>query len=87
MTRQPTARRVSPYLIGAASLALAFVLRLVLDPLLGAVQPLTTFYLAIAVTSWFGGLRPVTVVLPVGYIVADWFLIAPRHVPGLDPPS
>jgi signal transduction histidine kinase/CheY-like chemotaxis protein/PAS domain-containing protein len=71
---------VSSYLIGAASLALATGLRLLIDPILGGLQPYTTFYLAAAVTGWFGGLWPAVVVTLLGCIVANWFFISPRYV-------
>jgi hypothetical protein len=51
MMRQPTVRSVFPYLIAVASLVLAFGLRVVVDPALGNIQPLTTFYIAIAITA------------------------------------
>jgi signal transduction histidine kinase/CheY-like chemotaxis protein len=75
----PAKARVSSYLIAAASLALASGLRFVIDPSLGDREPFTTFYLAIAVTSWFAGLWPALVVILLGYIVADWFFITPRY--------
>jgi hypothetical protein len=50
--RKGMARCISSYLIAAASLGLASGLRFLVDPLLGDTQPYTTFYLAIAVTSW-----------------------------------
>jgi signal transduction histidine kinase/ActR/RegA family two-component response regulator len=83
--RQATARSVFPYLIAAASLGLAIGLRFVLDRALGEVQPLTTLYLAVAITAWFGGLWPAMVVTLLGYIVADWLFIAPRHAGMLHP--
>jgi signal transduction histidine kinase/CheY-like chemotaxis protein/PAS domain-containing protein len=85
MMSRATARSVSPYFIAAASLGLAIGLRFVLDRLLDQVQPLTTLYLAIAVTAWFGGLWPALVVTLVGYIVADWLFIAPRNSLGIGP--
>jgi signal transduction histidine kinase/CheY-like chemotaxis protein/PAS domain-containing protein len=77
--RRAPARRVSPYLIAATTLGLAFGLRFLVDPLLGSTQPYTTFYLAVAVTGWFGGLRPALLVTLGGYLVADWFFIEPRY--------
>ena len=68
----------TPYLIAAASVALALAFRVAVDPWLGQRQTLTTLYLAIAVTAWFGGMRPSLVALAVGLLGADWFLIEPR---------
>jgi K+-sensing histidine kinase KdpD len=53
--------------------------RLLVDPALGSIQPLTTFYLAVGITAWFSGFWPAIVVTLVGYVVADWFFIAPRY--------
>jgi signal transduction histidine kinase/PAS domain-containing protein/ActR/RegA family two-component response regulator len=78
MMRQATGR-VFPYFIAAASLGFAMGVRLVIDPALGSIQPLTTFYLAVAITAWFSGFWPAIVVTLVGYVVADWFFIAPRY--------
>ncbi len=83
MMRRATARSVSPYFIAAASLGAAIGLRLLLDRALGEVQPLTTLYLAIAITAWFGGLWPALAVTLVGYLVAEWLFIAPRYAFGI----
>jgi signal transduction histidine kinase/ActR/RegA family two-component response regulator/PAS domain-containing protein len=87
MMRHPTARSFFPYLIAAVSLGLAVWLRFVVDPSLGEVQPLTTLYLAIAVTAWFGGAWLAMVVTLVGYLAADWFFIAPRYDLGILHPN
>jgi signal transduction histidine kinase/PAS domain-containing protein/ActR/RegA family two-component response regulator len=77
--KQATPRSVVPYLIAAASLGLALALRFAVDRALGNFQPYTTFYLAIAVTGWFGGVWPALATTIVGYLVADWFFIPQRY--------
>jgi PAS domain S-box-containing protein len=72
------ARAGAPYLIAAASVAVALGFRLAVDPWLGQRQTLTTLYLAVAVTAWFGGMRPSLVALALGLVGADWLLIEPR---------
>src|SRR5262252_4955565 len=66
------------YLIGVASVAIALGLRMLLDPVLGDREPFATFYMAIALTGWFGGLGPSLATVGVGYLAAGWFFVAPR---------
>jgi PAS domain S-box-containing protein len=68
----------TPYLIALASVALALGFRVAMDPWLGQRQTLTTLYLAVAVTAWFGGMRPSLVALAIGLVGADQLLVEPR---------
>ena len=47
-----------PYGIAVVSIALAVWVRLLLDPVIGYQFPFVTLFLAILLTSWFGGVRP-----------------------------
>lgn len=67
------------YAIALSSVAVAFALRLVLDPVLGDYQPVATFYLAVLISSWYGGLRPGLLATFSGFLLADWFFVPPRH--------
>ncbi|MBI4658826.1 MAG: DUF4118 domain-containing protein [Verrucomicrobia bacterium] len=67
------------YALAIGSVAAAFAVRLALDPLLGDYQPAATFYLAVLVSAWYGGLRPGLVSLALGLLLADWFFVPPRH--------
>lgn len=73
--RTPFAR----YAVALVSVAVAFVLRLFLDPLMEDDQPVATFYLAVLVSSWYGGFRPGLLAMLLGFPLADWFFIPPRH--------
>ena len=68
--------RYGPALL-AVGVALGF--RLALHPLLGDRQPFATFYVAVAITAWFCGLGPALLVLGLGGLCADYFIIPPLH--------
>jgi PAS domain S-box-containing protein len=71
------------YGFAVLAVAVALLVRLALDRALGDRQPFPTFYLAVAITAWYGGLRPATLALFLGYLAADWYFIAPRGTLGL----
>ena len=56
----------SRYGIAVASVLLAVAARWALHPLLGQRQPFVTFYIALIVSAWFGGLGPSLVALALG---------------------
>lgn len=60
--------------------ALATVARLSLDSFLGQdVLPYSFFYLAVAVTAWWAGLRPALLSALLGLLVGIWLIVPPRH--------
>lgn len=71
-------RSISPYLVALAAVGVAVAVRLVLAPVLspGAV-PFITIFPAVALASWYGGVRPGVIALIAGYLAADWFIIPP----------
>ncbi len=73
----PPVRR---YATACLAVALAFAVRLVLDPALGDRQALATFYVAVALTAWWSGTGPAVAATIAGYLLADWFFIPPRRV-------
>jgi len=66
--------------VSLAALALALVLRWLLDPMLGETMPLVTLYGAVAIAAWAGGLRHAVIVALVGYAACNLMFIAPRGV-------
>ncbi len=66
------------YLIAAAALALALLVRWAFDPILGDLLPFITLYAAVAVTVWIGGWRPALLVTLLSYVAVAWWFIEPR---------
>jgi signal transduction histidine kinase/ActR/RegA family two-component response regulator len=80
----------SPWLgYGSAvlSVALATLVRKILDPVLGDQSHLVTLFLAVIFTAWYGGPGPALAAIGLGYLAAGLFLIPPGGallVRGLD---
>lgn len=78
-----------PYLLGDSTLVrytvaflcvvLTFLIRLALDPVLGDNLGLLTLYGGVAVAVWLAGWRPALVVALVGFLLASYFFVPPRH--------
>src|SRR5204862_4928940 len=71
-----------PLIRYSAAIVLAFLamlLRLSVDPWVGDQYPFATFIAAAAISAWFGGAGPALLTLVLGYLLADWFFISPRH--------
>lgn len=66
------------YGIALISTALATVLRWWLDPVLESHIPFTTYYAAIMITAWYGGLGPSILALVSGALLASILFIEPR---------
>jgi K+-sensing histidine kinase KdpD len=71
-------RQLVRYGIAVATVTVALLARLALDPLLKDQFPFSTFYIAVAVTSYFAGLGPALVSLLLGLVISVWFVIPPR---------
>ncbi|MDF0664548.1 MAG: DUF4118 domain-containing protein [Nitrospira sp.] len=56
----------------------AFVLRLSLDSYLDDRLAYVAFLVAIAVTTWYGGIGPSVVTVVLGGLIANWVFIHPR---------
>jgi PAS domain S-box-containing protein len=63
--------------VGATLLAL--LARIALDPFLGDHYPFVMFWVAVAVTTWFGGPGASLLSVVLGGLAADWFFVTPRH--------
>jgi PAS domain S-box-containing protein len=71
-------RRSSPYLWSVAITGVAALVRAGLGSFLGEHYPLGTFYAAVAIIGWFWGVSPAVLAAVLGYIVGDYFFLAPR---------
>jgi len=69
---------VKSYALSLLALALAVLLRGVLDPLMGDALPLVTLFGAVAVAVWLGGYRPAVLVALLGYVACEYLFISPR---------
>lgn len=74
MARNPYLR----YSVALATVTLAVFVRLLLDPVLGVQYPFATVFLAVVVTTWYGGLRPGLLAVLLGALASDFFLLPPR---------
>jgi K+-sensing histidine kinase KdpD len=66
------------YALGIVALAVAVLLRWLLDPLMGDSLPLVTLFSAVAAAVWLGGYRPAIMVAVLGYLVCHYLFIQPR---------
>src|SRR5215510_11990225 len=65
---------------------LALLGRFALDPILGDHLPYVTFFMAAAVTTWYGGLGSSLTAVALSGLLSHWFFISPRQtlvVPGV----
>jgi two-component system sensor histidine kinase AtoS len=76
---QTVSSLVRQYVIVFVSIAVAVWLRTLLDPLLGDHLPFVTFFVAVMVASWFGGIGASVVALLLGFVAATYFFVPPRH--------
>ncbi|HVF90010.1 MAG TPA: PAS domain S-box protein, partial [Blastocatellia bacterium] len=68
------------YGIAVLSVATATLLRLMLVPLIGAERvPFITYFLAVVVAAWYGGLGPALLVVISGSLLAAYFFIPPEN--------
>ncbi|HKB04165.1 MAG TPA: PAS domain S-box protein [Gemmataceae bacterium] len=66
------------YPIAVAAVALAVVVRLLLDPVLDDGFPFATLFFAVLAVAWYGGFGPAVVATLVGLPLAARFLLPPR---------
>ena len=79
--RSPGSVASSPltrYGVTVAAVAAAMLARWLLDPLLGDHHPFATFFAAVAVASWVGGLRTALLATALGFVLAAVFFVPPR---------
>jgi len=71
-------RRLSRYLLALGLVAVATLLRLALDPLLGHEMPFVMYFGAAVVAAWFGGLEGGLLALLASAVAGNYFLAPPR---------
>src|SRR5262245_44616861 len=67
------------YAVALAIVAVATVVRWLLAPALGENVPYVTYFPAVALAAWWGGLGPGLMVVALGGLVADYLFITPRY--------
>jgi K+-sensing histidine kinase KdpD len=75
----PTSQRAKEYGIAIGAVLLAFLLRLSLNSYLEDRLAYTVFLVAIAVTTWYGGIGPSLVAVVLGGLIANWVFIKPIY--------
>ncbi|BFU89217.1 MAG: hypothetical protein NTAFB01_04040 [Nitrospira sp.] len=73
------AQRGIEYGVAIGATLLAFLLRLSLDAYLGDRLAYAAFLVAIAVTTWHGGIGPSLVAVVLGGLIANWVFIHPPY--------
>jgi PAS domain S-box-containing protein len=71
--------RKARYGIAVFSVALAAIIRLALEPVLGADLPLAFFSFAVLVTSWCGGLGPGLLATALSALIGDYLFLEPIY--------
>ncbi|HET9394819.1 MAG TPA: PAS domain S-box protein, partial [Nitrospiraceae bacterium] len=78
-TGRRMSRTVTGYAIAVGLIVLALLVRSAIDVELGNHLPYVTFFIAVAITTWFGGLGPSLTAVVLGGIASNWYFISPRH--------
>lgn len=77
--REPFPLRDKGYGIAVGATFLAFLLRLSFDSYLGDRLAYASFLVAIAVTTWYGGIGPSLVAFVLGGLIGNWVFLHPRY--------
>src|SRR5215213_3546496 len=75
------------YSLAVASVLLATLLRLLLNPILGDTAPYVTYYLAVLFVAWACGLGPALLALVLGAVLAVYFILPPLKTMALNDPA
>jgi PAS domain S-box-containing protein len=73
------------YGVAAIATALAILLRVIFQPVIGDFAPLVTLFGAVAFSVWYGGVGPALFSVIAGYIGAEWFIMEPIYSISLSP--
>lgn len=72
-------KQIIAYGVSMIAVAVAVVIRMLLDPVLGDRFPLITLVLALAYATWYGGRGPAFTSLFVGGLAAAFFIMSPTY--------
>ena len=75
---RPKWRALKEYGVALGATLVALLIRLALDPYLGDHLPYVTFFIAVTVTTSYGGLGPSFMALLLGGLLSNWFFMSPR---------
>lgn len=72
-------KQLFSYLVAVGFVAVATLVRSLLDPWLGDTLPYITYFAAIVAAAWIGRLGPSLCAVVLSCIAAEWFFIPPRY--------
>ena len=72
-------KTVKEYGLAVGVTLIALLGRLAFDPYLGDYLPYVTFFVAVAITTWYGGLGAAFTAVMLGGLLGDWFFVPPRY--------
>lgn len=75
------------YAAAIACVALATLVRVALDPVLGIRFPFATLFFAVVFSAWFGGFGPALLASVIGVLTSAVWLLEPRGALYVDPQS
>jgi K+-sensing histidine kinase KdpD len=67
------------YSVAVLSVIVAALVRALFDPVLGDSAPSVTFFIAVVVTSWYGGWGPAILATVLSLTAANYFFVSPRY--------
>ena len=74
---RPPSSPLQRYSLAIGLIVVATAVRAALGPALGQRQPFATFYIALILSAWYGGLGPSIVAMTLGGLSALFFFLAP----------
>src|SRR5262245_23908037 len=77
--REVSLNRLAPYGVAVLGVALATVVRLELEPLLGQSAPLLLFAIVVILNSRFGGFWPGLLAVILSLLVSDYLFFEPKY--------
>jgi PAS domain S-box-containing protein len=75
----PDSMAIKEYSLAICAILVAVVVRFALDSSLGNHLPYVTFFIAVAVTTWYTGLGASLMAVVLGGLASNWFFMSPRH--------
>jgi len=77
--KSPVLTGMPAYALAAVSVAVAWLLRMILDSVWANRLPFGLFFLAVIVVTQFADVRATIFSIVAGFLLADWFFLPPRH--------